>query len=246
MMSFTCCWLNIDSSPSVGQQYVDLAKSRRRAAVTNRVHLSRFAFTIARRAELLPVALPGDTVAGVPEVRSSGLIRHARKHAALLAAFNLPEGIAAELKIVALLVDGETAVALNEDAVVDARNQIARSYRRDAGREPHVGHALERNAGPGIRIAAAPRFLLTHQMGLIANGLIVLEHALLDDRKLSGENPVIVILHRRESAVVGTVSEHVEQLAAEGKISHFLGGQETRARVIRFISKRPVQLSRVA
>jgi len=92
--------------------------------VTDGVTLSGFAFAVARRAELLPVALSGYAVAGMPEIRSAGLIRHARKHAPLLAPFDLPEGIAAKLKIVALLVDGKTAVALDQNAIVDAGDQI--------------------------------------------------------------------------------------------------------------------------
>src|ERR1700722_14415944 len=120
MMSFTCCWLNMTGILLIGQQYIDLAESRRRAAMADGVALSRFTFAVAWRAELLPVALSGDAVAGMPEIGSPRLISHARKHAALLSAFDLPEGIAAKLKIVALLINGKTPIALNQNTVVDA------------------------------------------------------------------------------------------------------------------------------
>src|ERR1700733_11468026 len=139
------------------------------------VNLFRFALAIAGRAELLPVTGSRNAVAGVPEVGGSRLVSGAGKHAALLAAFDLPERIAAELKIVALLVDRETAVTFDEKAIVDAGDQVVGSDGRRTRREPHVRHALERNAGPGIGIATAARFGLADQMGLIADGLIVLE-----------------------------------------------------------------------
>ena len=53
-----------------------------------------------------------------------GLICHTGKHATLLAALDLPERIAAELEVVTLLIDRETAVAFDQNAVVDSGNQV--------------------------------------------------------------------------------------------------------------------------
>src|ERR1700722_8514795 len=236
MMSCTCCWLNMTGILLIGQQYIDLAESRGRAAVTDGVALSRFTLAVAGRAELLPVALSGDAVAGMPEIGSSRLICHARKHAPLLSPFDLPERIAAKLKIVALLVDRKTAVALNQNAVVDAGNQMVGRHPRRTRREPYIGHALERNARPRIGVAAAARFRLPYQVGLIANRLIMLEHAFFDDRKFGSENAVVIVLNGREPAVVRAVAEDVDQFAAEREIPHFLRRKKAGPRVIRLIA----------
>ena len=89
----------------VREQDVDLAEARGRASVTNGIDLRGFALGIARGAELAPVGRSGGAVASLPEVGRARLVRHARDHAALLAAFDLPERVTAELEIVALLID---------------------------------------------------------------------------------------------------------------------------------------------
>ena len=182
----------------------------------------------------------------MPEIGSSRLICHARKHAPLLSPFDLPERIAAKLKIVALLVDRKTAVALNQNAVVDAGNQFVGRHAGRSRCEPHIGHPLERHARPRIRVAAAARFRLSDQVRLIANSLIVLEHALLDDRKLGSQNAVVIVLDGREPAIVRAVAEDVDQLAAKREVPEFLRRKKAGARVIRLISQRAVKLGRVA
>ena len=108
----------------IRERYVDLAEARRRASVADGIDLRRLAFRVARGAELPPIGRPGGAVAGLPEIGRARLIGHARNHAALLAALDLPERVAAELEVVALLIDGITAPAVDQDAVVDAGDQV--------------------------------------------------------------------------------------------------------------------------
>ena len=96
----------------------------------------------------------------------------------LLAALDFPERIAAELEVVALLIDRITAAPIDQHAIVDARDQLVERGLARPGFQPHIGHALERHGRPGIRLAAAVRFLIAHQMRLLARGLVVPENAL--------------------------------------------------------------------
>src|ERR1035438_527018 len=134
--------------------------------MAHRIDLLRFAFAIEETAELLPVRWSGDAVAGPPEVAGLRLVSHARNHARLLAALDLPEGVAAELEVKALLIDGIAAVAVYQNAVVHSGDQRIRRDFTGSGFQPYVGHTLERNAAPGIGIAASARFLLSHQVRL--------------------------------------------------------------------------------
>src|SRR5207247_618185 len=109
---------------------------------------------------------------------SARLVRHAREHRALLAVLDFPERVAAELEVVALLVDGEAAVAVDEDAVFDAADQVVERHALLAGLERDVGHALERYARPRVGIAAAARFFFADERRLVADGLVVRENAL--------------------------------------------------------------------
>ena len=88
------------------------------------IDLPRLAFAVIGGAPLLPIAGTGDSVAGLPQVRRPRLVGHARNHSLLLASLDRPEGIAAELEVITLMIDGPTAIAIDENAVVDAGDQI--------------------------------------------------------------------------------------------------------------------------
>src|ERR1700723_2170476 len=124
------------------------------------IDLLRFAFAIEETAELLPIRRSCDAIARAPEVAGFRLVSHAGNHPCLLAALDLPERITAELEVVALLVNGETAIAVDQNAVVHAGDQRIRRDLARSGFQPYIGHALERHAAPGIGIAAAAGFLL--------------------------------------------------------------------------------------
>ena len=82
-------------------------------------------------------------------------------------------------------------------------------------------------------------------MSLIANGLIVLENAFLDDREFGGQHAIVVILHGGEAAVDGAVAEDVHQFAAETKLAHLLSRKKAGAREIGFVTQRAIQFGGV-
>src|SRR6202041_1274086 len=127
--------------------------------MAHRVDLLRFALAIEETAKLLPIRRSCDAVARAPEVAGFRLVSHAGNHPRLLAALDLPERIAAELEVVALLVNGETAIAVNQNSIVHSGDQ---RIRRDLARsrfQPYIGHTLEWHAVPRIGIAASAGFL---------------------------------------------------------------------------------------
>src|SRR6185369_9269114 len=72
-------WLVLSSAwrgslRSIRQQHVDPPESRRRAAMTDGIDLSRLALSVVRGAPLLEVARAGDPVAGLPQIRRAGLV----------------------------------------------------------------------------------------------------------------------------------------------------------------------------
>src|SRR5580765_7725384 len=163
---------------SVGLDDIDLAETCRAAAVTDAVDLGGFALAVVGRAVLLVVSRSGDGVAGLPEIGGASLIGDARDHSRLLPLLDFPEGVAAELEVVALLIDRETAVAIDQDAVLDAADQVVQRGPRLARFQRDVWHALEGHAGPAIGKTVAARLLFANQSGLVADGLVVLEDSL--------------------------------------------------------------------
>src|SRR5690242_3443878 len=79
----------------------------------------------------------GNPVAAVPEFRGDPMIDHVPQHVSPSAVFNQPERIAAELEIVAALIDAIGPMAFDIDAALHVFDQlIARCLTRF---EPDIG-----------------------------------------------------------------------------------------------------------
>ena len=69
------------------------------------VRLCWLALAVSVKADVFPESRPADTVAGRPEVRRTALVGDVANHATDLPSLDFPEGVAAELKVISLLVD---------------------------------------------------------------------------------------------------------------------------------------------
>src|SRR5450432_1047372 len=228
----------------VREQHVDLPEPRGGAAVADGVDLGRLALGISREAELPPVGRAGGAVAGLPEVGRTALVGDARNHAALLAALDFPKSVAAELEVVALLVDGIIAGAIDQDAVVDAGDQAFKRGLPRAGFEPDIGHALEGHGGPGIGLAAAVRFLVAHQVRLFAGGLVVAENALFDDGELGGLDAIVVIARGAEGARRSAVADEGAMFTRDA-LADLVRRDVAGAGVVGFVAQGAVKLGGV-
>src|SRR6266545_4519743 len=85
---------------------VDVAEERDRTAMRDRVQLGWLAFGIRQRAAELIGLAAADHRHRVPEVRCARHIRDVAQLARLPAVADFPERLSAELKVVALLIDG--------------------------------------------------------------------------------------------------------------------------------------------
>src|SRR5437867_734722 len=107
-----------------GVQHIDLTETGNGTAMAYRINLLRLAFAIVGRAVQFISGFSAQTVTGPPEIGRARLIGDVAEHLADFAFFNFPKGLAAELKIIALLIDRPTAVAINQDPVLHTRNQV--------------------------------------------------------------------------------------------------------------------------
>src|SRR5262245_50428432 len=125
--SFSCCRVSLPVSRSgldAGVQHVDATEPGDRAAMADGVQLGRFALAVVEcTAEAIRLGA-AETVAGTPEIGRARLIRDVAQHAGHLAFLNFPERLAAELEVVALLVDRETPVAHDQDAAIDPGREL--------------------------------------------------------------------------------------------------------------------------
>src|SRR6266571_976036 len=86
-------------------EHVDLAEPGNGTPMADCVGLGGFAFAVVGCAVEFVGRLAAQTVAGVPEIGCARLIGHIAQHPPDLAFPDFPEGLAAELKIVTLLID---------------------------------------------------------------------------------------------------------------------------------------------
>ena len=166
-----------------------------------RVALRGLALAVVEGAAQEVGAGPADHVHAVPELGRAHLVRHVLERARDAAVLDLLEHLPAELRVVALLVDGERAVAVDEDAVLDPRHQLLHGHvALRVGQQVHVGHALELHVAPALRVAVAVaahglalrRVPLGQPGRLLARGLQVVQDAVLHDQVLVGPHALVV------------------------------------------------------
>src|SRR5690606_8523056 len=158
------------SQVSRGVDHVLAVETRGRGAVRDRRGLPRLALAIEERATEPEIAFVADRGTGVPELRRTDLVGRILDLAGDLAVADLVEQLSAELRVVALLVDRVGATAMDVEAAFDVLHHLRGRERRLAGRQRHVGHALELHVRPRIGIGTAVGFGLAEDVRLVAGG----------------------------------------------------------------------------
>src|SRR5712691_460306 len=112
--------------------------------------LLRLAFAAIRGAPERPLIVGTDRIERIPELCRDSGIRRILHHADTLAMLDLPTDLAAELKIVAPVVNRPGAVGLHENAVIGGSDQLLEGERLLAGQQADVGHANHGQAVPAF------------------------------------------------------------------------------------------------
>src|SRR5690606_14777233 len=226
---------------------VDAVEAGGGRAVRHGRNLRGLALAVEERATQAIVGFVADRAAGVPELRRADLVSHVLDHAGDLAVLDLVEQLAAELGVVALLVDRERAVADDVDAVLDVLDHVFDGQLLTAGGHRDVGHALELHRRPGVGVAAAVGLLLAQDVGLVADGLVIDQDAVADQVPALGLHALVVVRHRAQAARLGLVGEDRHQFAAV--LETFLAlveRGEAGAGVVGLVAEHAVELQRMA
>src|SRR6266850_2905601 len=225
---------------------VDAAEAAGGAAVAHGVDLGRLPLAVAVQPDVGPGRLVADGVARLPEVGRAALVRDVGDLRADLALLDLPEGVAAELEVVALVVDRVRPPAFDQDAVVHPRHEVVERHRLLARLEPHVRHALERDRGVRVGIGAAGRLLLPDPARLLARRLVADEDPLLEQVPALRLHSVVVVAAGRQRARQDPVAVDVDDLRADPEAPQLVRRQERGAGEVGLVAQRPIELGRVA
>src|ERR1044071_5936154 len=96
----------------------DFAEPRRAGAVSRAHHLLGLSFAAIGHTPKRPVLGSGDGRAGVPKLCRDATVAGVFQHAYAPPVADFPTDLAAELKVVALVVDGPAPVGLHVNAVI--------------------------------------------------------------------------------------------------------------------------------
>src|SRR5450432_17895 len=127
--------------PLVCAAYLDIPEARWGRAVAGAHYLLGLAFPTIGRAPKRPLVARANGVKRVPEFGCDARVRWIFNHAHQLAVLDLPADLAAELKVVALVVNGPRSIGLHVNSVIGGRNQLFQTQGLFAGQKTDVGHA---------------------------------------------------------------------------------------------------------
>lgn len=119
------------------------------------IRLPRLALAITESTAEFVSRLSAETVAGVPEVSGPRLISDVAQHLAALAILDLSKHLAAKLEVVTLLIDRVTAVAVDQNAFFNTRDQIVKRRVIGPRLKRYVWHTREGDAAPTIAVIAS-------------------------------------------------------------------------------------------
>src|SRR6188474_2681978 len=160
LRAFVTSWLSSECGP-----HHDFPNQTRRRPMRRVIRLHRLPFRVAGEPMVLPGFRRTDGIEVRPEVGRDGVVGEVGDHPCLLAVLDFPERVAAELAVVALLVDAEAAGAVHQHAVLDVRDHLV-DRRRSLGTrlELDVRHPQEGVVAPVVRERAAAALLLADEV----------------------------------------------------------------------------------
>ncbi len=124
-----------------------------------------------------------------------GLVGHVLQHACDLAVLDLEEQYTAELEVVALLVDRERTVFHDIDTFSTLDISCSGVSCSLPGCSDTLAMRWNCTSAPALRIAATVRFLLSNDVHLVADGLVVDQRAVFYQVPRLALHTFVVITH---------------------------------------------------
>src|SRR5580704_19241471 len=131
-------------SGGIRRSHFNVVEARGTCAVAGGDHLLGLSLAAVGNTPQHPMIAIGNGRARIPKLRGDAAIGWILQHTNALAIFDFPGDLAAELEVVALVVDGPTAIGLHINSAAHAgKNFVERLLARQ---QADVGHADQRKA----------------------------------------------------------------------------------------------------
>src|SRR5262245_15648101 len=228
---------------SCAAEDVDVRETARRHGMADADDLVGLALAAPGSAEHLQRVAVADRREAAPEGRRDPTVVGVLHHIAELAVLDPTAPFAAELELVARIVDRPGTIRLHVHPALDGADQLGE--RAVAGFEIQVGHAVDRrpvptggagvgdtgNTGARLRRARSER---------------ALQDAARDDLFAARRLPIVVEAVARQLPGTGRIERDVQQLRAVAIRTEHIERDETAAGVVALIAEDAVELERMA
>src|SRR5580704_1801951 len=230
-------------SPGISGSDLDVVESRRAGAMTGTDDLLRLALAAVRHTPQHPMVAIGDGRAGIPELGGDAAIGGILQHARALAIANLPGDLAAELEVIALVVDRPATVGLHVNGAAHAAQHFVQ--RLFAGQQAHVGHADQRQPRPSGGAHGSVGARLSDSGRGFARGHVSDEPAIANDVGTLRGNSFVIEKKSAEAWAMlrPRVAYRVDNLGAVAQVVQLVERKKTHAGVIGFGAEDAIQLN---
>src|SRR5580658_6057674 len=227
----------------VSASHLDSAKSRRRRAMSRAHHLLRLSLATVRRTPERPLIARADRIQRIPELRRDAGIRRVLHHAHTLAVLDLPANLAAELKVIAAVVNRPRTIGLHQDAVIGGRDQLFECQRLYAGQETDVSHPDHGQTVPAFSAQRSAGAILADGVRGLARTEVAGKQSIGDDRRALRRNALIVEGKRSQArpVLLARVRDHIHHLAAIAQSAQLVECKEGSAREIRLHAQHAIE-----
>src|SRR5580658_6866168 len=196
----------------IRRSHFDVVEARGACTVAGGDHLLGLSLAAVGNTPQHPMIAIGNGRARVPKLRGDAAIGRVLQHTNALTIFDFPGDLAAELEVVALVVDGPTAIGLHVNGAAHAgKNFLERLLARQ---QADVGHADQRKAGPTGGAHGAVRALLADGGGRLARGHVSDELAVTNNVGRLRRNTLVIERERAHARAVfdARVANRVHQI----------------------------------
>src|ERR1700722_738554 len=224
------------------------AETRRRRSMPRPHHLLRLAFAAIRGTPERPFVTRTNRVQRIPEFRRDSRVGRVLHHAGSLAILDFPTDLAAELKVIALVVNRPRSIGLHQDRVIGRGNQLLETERFLSRQQADVGHADHRQPVPSLGAHRPAGALLANGVRGFSRAEIPGEEPLRDDGRTLRRYAFVVEPERAQprTVLLARVSHHIHQIAAIAQRTQLVDCEKGSAGEIRFHAEYAIQFNGVS
>src|SRR3954453_7997361 len=159
----------------------NVSKSCGRCPMARAHYLLRLPLATIRGSPQCPFITRANRIHGIPKLSRDARIRRVFHHAHAFAILDLPANLAAELKVIALVVNRPRPIRLHQNSVIGSRNKLLEREWFICRQDAYICHADHGQPIPALGAQSSARPVLPDGVRCLAGTQISREQSICDD-----------------------------------------------------------------